>query len=73
MKQKKSSGVFREDNDDFKGKRKRKLAPVKKQKSKRTQFLDEINELDDEELIYKEEEFEDLFEDLEDDDEEEDF
>jgi len=70
MKPKKSSAAFREDFDDTKGKRKHKLSPVKKQKSKRNQFLDEIDDLDDEELIYKDEDFEDLFEDLEDDDDE---
>lgn len=75
MKSKRTSGDFREDNDGFKGKKKHKLTPVKKQKSKRTQFLDEIEELDDEDLYYKPDDLEDLFDDLEDydDDEEDDF
>ena len=75
MKSKKSSGDFREDSDAARGKKKHKLTPIKKQKSKRTQFLDEIEEFDDEEFDFKSEDFEDLFEDLEDydDEEEEDF
>ena len=75
MKSKKSSGDFREESDATRGKKKHKLTPIKKQKSKRTQFLDEIEDFDDEELDFKTEDFEDLFEDLEDydDEEEEDF
>ncbi len=65
MKSKKSSGDFREDNDALKGNKKRKLTPIKKQKSKKTQFLDEIEEFEDEELNYKKDDFEDLFDDLE--------
>ncbi len=73
MKSKKSSGDFREESDATRGKKKHKLTPIKKQKSKRTQFLDEIEDFDDE-LDFKSEDFEDLFEDLEDyDDEGEDF
>jgi len=74
MKSKKSSGDFREDNDALKGKKKHKLTPIKKQKSKKTQFLDEIEDFDDEELNYKPEDFEDLYEDLESyDDDDEDY
>ena len=72
MKSKKSSGDFREDNDALKGNKKRRLTPIKKQKSKKTQFLDEIEEFEDEELNYKKDDFEDDFEDLFDDLEEED-
>ncbi len=72
MKSKKMSDVYREDNEGLRGKKKRKLAPVKKQKSKRTQFLDEIEELDDEDLNFKPEDFEDLYDDLEDYDDDED-
>ncbi len=67
MKTKKSSGDFRQDNDSFKGKRKLRLTPVKKQKSKRTQFFDEIDEFEDDELIFKSRDVDDLDEDLYDD------
>ncbi len=73
MKSKRRSGDYREDNEGFKGKKKHKLPPVKKQKSKRTQFLDEIEDLDDEDLRVKPEDFEDLFDDLEDYDEDDDY
>ncbi len=66
MKTKKSSGDFRQDNDSFKGKRKHKLTPVKKQKSKRTQFLDEIDEFEDVDLDFKAEDVDDLYDDLDD-------
>jgi len=72
MKPKKSSGDFREDNDDFKGRRKHKLTPIKKQKSKRTQFLDEIEDFDDDDFIYRDLDLEDLYDDLEDFDDDED-
>ena len=74
MKSKKPSGAFREDHDSLKGKKKHKLTPVKKQKSKRNQFLDEIDDLEDEELNFKPDDLEDLYDDLDDyDDEEEDY
>ncbi len=72
MKTKKSSGAYREDNDALKGKKKHKLTPIKKQKSKRTQFLDEIEDFEDDELNFKAEDFEDLYEDPEDYDDEDD-
>jgi hypothetical protein len=50
MKAKKSSGEFRQDSDSFKGKRKHKLAPIKKQKSQKTQFFDQIEEDDEYDL-----------------------
>jgi hypothetical protein len=65
MKSKKSSGDFQE-NDAFRGKRKHKLAPVKKQKSQKPQFLDEIEDFDDDVLDYKAEDLDDLYEDLDD-------
>jgi hypothetical protein len=65
MKSKKSPD-FREESDALKGKRKHKLAPIKKQKSKKTQFFDEIEEFEDEELDYKVEDLDDLYEDLDD-------
>ena len=79
MKPKKSSGDFREDNDTLKGKKKHKLTPIKKQKSKRTQFLDEIEEFDDIVFDYKANYIEDLYDDIdnfeddEDDEDDEDF
>lgn len=68
MKAKKASGGFREDNDSFKENRKRKLTPVKKQKSKKTQFFDAIEEEDfeDSEFGLRDRETEELYEDIED-------
>ncbi len=67
MKPKKSSGALREDNDFLKGKKKHKLTPIKKQKSKRTQFLDEIEEFEDDKFDFIDEVPEDLYEDLDED------
>lgn len=74
MKSKKSSADF-QDNDAFKGRRKHKLSPVKKQKSQKTQFFDEI---EDEELDYKADDLDLYDEDLDDfiddeDDEDDDY
>jgi hypothetical protein len=68
MKAKKASGGFREDSDSFKGNRKRKLTPVKKQKSKKTQFFDAIeeDEFEDNEFGLRDREIEELYEDIED-------
>ncbi len=84
MKSKKASGGFHEDYDSFKGNRKRKLTPIKKQKSKNTQFFNEIEEFEKDEFDMDEsdfdedelKEFEDLeviedLDDIEDDDEDE--
>ena len=65
MKSKKSSGDFREENDSFKGNRKRKLTPVKKLKSKKTKFLDEIEEFDEDDFEFRDSDFEELYEDIE--------
>lgn len=74
MKPKKSSGDFREDSDSLKGKRKHKLTPIKKQKSKRTQFLDELDEFEDDDFNLREKDLEDLFDDIDDyQDDEDDF
>lgn len=67
MKPKKSSGAFREDKDSLKGKRKPKLTPIKKQKSKKTQFLDEIEEFEGDEFDFKNKDLEDLYEEIDDD------
>lgn len=72
MKSKKSSGAFREDNDSFKGKKKHKLTPVKKLKSKKTQFFDEIEEFEENDFEYREKNFDDLYEDIDDLDDPED-
>lgn len=72
MKSKKSSGAFREDNDSLKGGRKLKLTPIKKQKSKRTQFLDEIEDLEEDDFKLSEQDLEDLYDNIEEDFEEED-
>jgi len=59
MKSKKAFADF-QDNDAFKGRKKHKLAPVKKQKSQKTQFFDEI---EDEELDYKADDPDDFYDD----------
>jgi hypothetical protein len=64
MKSKKSSGGFRDDNDSFQGNRKKKLTPIKKQKSKKTQFFDAIEDFDDD-LVFRDGDTEELYEDLE--------
>lgn len=67
MKSKKSSGAFREDNDSLKGNRKFKLTPIKKQKSKRTQFLDEIEDSEEDDPDLSEHDLEDLYDDIDED------
>lgn len=73
MKSKKPTGDSREGNEDFKGKRKPRLTPIKKQKSKRTQFLDEIEEFENEEFNFRAEDLEDLYKDMEGIDDDDDY
>ena len=62
MKSKKVFGPSGEDFEDgsFKGKKKFKLPPVKKQKSNRNQFLDELEEFDEEDELIVDEDLEEL-------------
>ncbi len=75
MKSKKMFGAPGDDFDSasYKGKKKHKLSPVKKQKSNRNQFLDELDEFDEDEIFLEEdreefieENFETDFEDSDD-------
>jgi hypothetical protein len=63
MKSKKMSDAAKEDFSDasFKGKKKHKLTPVKKQKSNRNQFFDELDEFD-EEPVFDEDDIEEFIE-----------
>jgi hypothetical protein len=62
MKSKKVFGAPGEDFEDasFKGKKKFKLPPVKKQKSNRNQFLDELEEFDDDDELLVDEDLDEL-------------
>lgn len=64
MKSKKMADASKEDFSDasFKGKKKHKLIPVKKQKSNRNQFYDELDEFDEEEPIYEDDDLEEFIE-----------
>ncbi len=66
MKPKKASGAFREDNEFFKGKKKHRLTPIKKQKSKRTKFFDEIEDFEEDKLNLTENDLENFHDDLDD-------
>jgi len=75
MKSKKMFGAPRDDFDSasFRGKKKHKLPPVKKQKSNRNQFLYKLDEFDEDEIFpeedredFIEEDFETDFDDIDD-------
>jgi hypothetical protein len=78
MKPKKMSEASKEDlsNASFKGKKKHKLPPVKKQKSNRNRFMDELEEFDEDDAYILDEDLEDFNEedyDLDEDDLEENY
>ena len=62
MKSKKMADASKENFGDasFKGKKKHKLTPVKKQKSNRNQFYDELDEFDEEEPLIEDDDIEEF-------------
>lgn len=74
MKSKKMFGASKDDFDEasIKGKKKHKLPPVKKHKSNRNQFLDDLDDFDEDEIFpnedledFNEEDFETEMDDFE--------